>query len=173
MKFPSFSLTKRPAHTLLFITEVKTFRVDADKAGLMLGHAEMIAVNCASSAKLAECISTIAAKSRPLGRKLWLLYIGLPVNLISLPSMQVEGVDEATLIQALQFELEGLTGQPSLDMQLAYHLLSNKDEMSSYWVSQINQLQFEDVSKAAKKAGSHLSGLACLYRCKIPNKIIG
>ena len=157
MKFPS--ITKRPAHTLLFITEVKTFRVDVDKAGVMSGYPEMISVNCASSAKLADCIGTIAAKSRPMGRKLWVLYIGLPITLISLPSMQVEGVDETTLIQALQFELEGLTGQPSMDMQLAYHLLSNKDEMSSYWVSQINQLHFEDVSKAVKKAGCHLSGL--------------
>ena len=157
MKLPSF--TKRPAHTLLFITEVKTFRVDVDKAGVMTGNVDMIAVNCASPAKLAECISTIAANSAPLGRKLWLLYIGLPVTLLSIPSMQVEGVDEATLIQALQFELEGLSGQPSQDMQLAYQLLSNKDEMSSYWVSQINQLYFEDVSKAVKKAGSHLSGL--------------
>jgi Tfp pilus assembly protein PilN len=104
-------------------------------------------------------VSHIAANSRPLGRKVWLLYVGLPVTLLSIPSMQVEGVDEATLIQALQFELEGLTGQPSQDMQLAYQLLSNKDEMSSYWVSQINQLHFEDVSKAVKKAGSHLSGL--------------
>ena len=157
MKFPS--ITKRPAHTLLFITEVKTFRVDVDKAGVMSGHAEIIAVNCASPAKLAECINTIAAKSRPLGRKVWLLYIGLPINLLSIPSMQVEGVDEATLVQALQFELESLTGQPSQDMQLAYQLLSNKDEMSNYWVSQISQLYFEDVSKAVKNAGSHLSGL--------------
>ena len=157
MKFPS--ITKRPAHTLLFITEVKTFRLDVDKTGVMSGNPEMIAVNCASPAKLADCIGTIAANSGPLGRKLWLLCIGLPITLLSLPSMQVEGVDEATLIQALQFELEGLTGQPSLDMQLAYQLLSNKDEMSTYWVSQINQLQFEDVSKAVKNAGSHLSGL--------------
>ena len=157
MKFPSFA--KRSAHTLLYITEVKTFRVDVDKAGVMIGNAEMIAVLCAGPAKLAECVSAIAAKSRPLGRKVWLLSVGLPVTLLSIPSMQVEGVDEATLIQALQFELEGLTGQSTLDTQLAYQMLSNKDEMSNYWVSQIDQLYFEDVSKAVKKAGSRLSGL--------------
>ncbi|MCX7103557.1 MAG: hypothetical protein NTX38_19245 [Methylobacter sp.] len=152
-------LSKRPAHTLLFITEVKTFRVDVDKAGVLFGNAEMIAAVCPSPAKLAECVSTIAANSRPFGRKVWLLYVRLPITLLSIPSMQVEGVDEATLIQALQFELEGLTGQSSLDMQLAYQLLSNKDEMSSYWVSQINQLYFEDVHQAVKKAGSSLGGL--------------
>lgn len=157
MKIPRF--TKRPAYTLLFITEVKTFRVDVDKAGVISGDAETIGVPCAGPAKLAECISFIAANSSPLGRKLWLLPIGLPVTLLSIPSMQVEGVDEATLIQVLQFELEGLTGQSSQDMQLAYQLLSDKDEMSNYWVSQINQLYFEDVSKAVKKAGSHLRGL--------------
>jgi Tfp pilus assembly protein PilN len=152
-------LSKRPAHTLLFITEVKTFRVDVDKAGVMFGSAEMIAVACPSTAKLAECVNTITADSRPLGRKVWVLYTDLPIASLSIPSMQVEGVDEATLMQALQFELEGLTGQSSQDMQLAYQLLSNKDEMSSYWVSQINQLHFEDVQKAIKKAGSTLAGL--------------
>lgn len=157
IKLPAFS--NRPAHTLLFITEVKTFRVDVDKAGVLLGHAEMIAALCPSSAKLGECVGTIAANSGPFGRKVWLLYVRLPITLLSIPSMQVEGVDEATLIQALQFELEGMTGQSSLDMQLAYQLLSNKDEMSSYWVSQINQLHFEDVQKAVKKAGSSLAGL--------------
>lgn len=157
IKLPA--LSNRPAHTLLFITEVKTFRVDADKAGVLLGNAEMITATCPSPAKLAECVSTIAANSRPFGRKVWLLYVRLPITLLSLPSMQVEGVDEATLMQALLFELEGLTGQSSLDMQLAYRLLSNKDEMSSYWVSQINRLHFEDVQQAVKKAGSTLAGL--------------
>jgi Tfp pilus assembly protein PilN len=157
IKLPA--LSKRPAHTLLFITEVKTFRVDVDKAGVLFGNAEMIATPCPSLAKLAECVGAVAANSRPFGRKVWLLYARLPITLLSIPSMQVEGVDEATLMQALQFELEGLTGQSSLDMQLAYRLLSNKDEMSSYWVSQINQLHFEDVQQAVKKAGSTLAGL--------------
>ena len=152
-------ISKRPAHTLLFITEVKTFRVDVDKAGIQFGNAETLAVACPGQAKLAECLSFIVANSRPLGRKVWLFYLGLPITLFSIPSMQVEGVDEDTLLQALQFELEGLTGQWSLDTQLAYQLLSNKDEMSSYWVSQINQLYFEDVQKALKKVGSSLAGL--------------
>lgn len=160
--FPSIKLpllSKRPAHTLLFITEVKTFRVDVDKTGVFFGNAEMIAAMCPNPAKLAECVTAIAANSRPFGRKVWLLYVRLPITLLSIPSMQVEGVDEATLMQALQFELEGLTGQSSLDMQLAYQLLNHKDEMSSYWVSQINQLHFEDVHQAVKKASSALGGL--------------
>ena len=125
----------------------------------MIGSAEMIAVLCPHPTKLAQCVGDIAAKSRPFGRKVWLFYIGLPITLLSIPSMQVEGVDEPTLIQALQFELEGLTGQSTLDMQLAYQLLSEKDEMSNYWVSQIDQISFEDVSKAVKKAGGRLHGL--------------
>lgn len=170
--FPSIklpALSKRPAHTLLFITEVKTFRVDVDKAGGFFGNAEMIAAACPNSAKLAECVTAVAANSRPFGRKVWLLYVRLPITLLSLPSMQVEGVDEAALMQALQFELEGLIGQSSLDMQLAYQLLSNKDEMSSYWVSQINQLHFEDVQQAVKKAGSSLGGL--LHPAALPLSI--
>lgn len=172
VNFPSIklpALSKRPAHTLLFITEVKTFRVDVDKAGVFFGNAEMIAAVCPNPAKLAECVTAVAANSRPFGRKVWLLYVRLPITLLSLPSMQVEGVDEATLMQALQFELEGLTGQSSQDTQLAYQLLNNKDEMSSYWVSQINQLHFEDMQQAVKKAGSTLAGL--LHPAALPLSI--
>ncbi len=157
IKLPA--LSKRPALTLLFITEVKTFRVDVDKAGVLFGNAGVIAAECPNTARLGDCVSTVAANSGPLGRKVWLLYVRLPITLLSLPSMQVEGVDEATLVQALQFELEGLTGQSSVDMQLAYQLLSNQDEMSSYWVSQMSQLHLEDVHKVVKKAGSTLAGL--------------
>jgi len=156
MKLPLFN--KRPAHSLLFITETKTFRVDADKAGVLTGEMSTMDIGCPATAKLAECAAQIAA-GKPLGRKVWLLYTRLPIALLSIPSMQVEGVDEATLLQALQFELEGLTGQSSLDMRLAYHLLGNQDEMSTYWVSQINQLHFEDLHKAVKKTGSQLGGL--------------
>lgn len=105
INFPAIklpALSKRPAHTLLFITEVKTFRVDVDKAGVLFGNAEMTAAVCPSPAKLADCVNTIAANSRPFGHKVWLLYVRLPITLLSIPSMQVEGVDEATLMQALQ-----------------------------------------------------------------------
>lgn len=156
MKLPLFN--KRPAHSLLFITESKTFRADADKTGVLTGEMSAMDISCPTTAKLAECFAQIAA-GKPLGRKVWLLYMRLPIALLSIPSMQVEGVDETTLLQALQFELEGLTGQSALDMQLAYHLLGNQDEMSTYWVSQINQLHFEDLHKAVKKTGSQLGGL--------------
>lgn len=157
MKSPRFN--KRNAHTLLFVTGTKTFRVDVDKAGILLDAGEMLTIGCTNPAKLADCVGLIAGNNQPLGRKVWLLYAGLPMNVLSLPSMQIAGADEATLIQALQFELEGMTGNSHQDMQLAYQLLSNKDEMSSYWVSEINQLHFEDIGNALKKTGSRLGGL--------------
>jgi Tfp pilus assembly protein PilN len=125
----------------------------------LLSHAETIAVNCANSDKLPDCLSAIALKSQPFGRKVWVLYSGLSMALLSMPSVQVEGVDEAILGQLLQYELEGLTGQSTMDMQLAYQLLSNQDEMSQYSVSQINRLTLTELTKAVKKGGGRLRGL--------------
>lgn len=158
MKFPLFS-QRRPAHTLLYITEAKTFCVDFDNAGVMTGNADTVEADCPTPAKLADCIGRIAARGRPLGRKIWLLYVRLPIAVLTLPTIQLAGIDEPGLIQALQFELEGLTGQSLIDMQLAYHALGDRDELSTYWVSLINRLQFEDIRKAVKKAGSGLGGL--------------
>lgn len=157
MKFPRFN--KRPAYTLLYVTEQKTVRIDLDKAGALIGEAYQLSVNCTSPAKLADCITAFSLNHSPLGSKLWLLYTGLPVTVLSIPTVQVEGIPAPALSQALLFELEGLTGQSCQDLQVAYQLLSNQDEMSSYWVSQIVPLHFEDLSLAIKKAGSQLQGL--------------
>lgn len=153
------NIKKRPPHTVLLITDTKTFRVDVDKTGQPIGSAEMIALKCNSPANLAECISGLALKSGPLGRKVWMLYLDLPMAFLTMPTVQLEGFDEATLVQALQFELEGMTGQSSVNMQLAYQLLNTRDEMSSFIVCQINQATLAEITAAVKKAGSHLGGL--------------
>lgn len=166
MKLPSFN--KRPAYSLLYITELDCYRLDADKAGVVMGHLERFKTNCPTTAKLADGIKQVADKGKPLGKKTWVLYDRLTINLLSVPTMQIEGVDETTLLQALQFELEGLTGQSFLDVQLAYALLSSGDEMSNFWISQIGTLHFEDVQKTLQKAGSQLAGLlhpAGLHSC--------
>lgn len=160
LPIPNIINFNRPAHTLLFITEAKTFRADADRQGVLTSGVETIESECPNLNRLADSLEHIAENTAaPLGRKLWILTPHLQVSLLSVPSMQVEGVDEETLIQALQFELEGMTGQSSIDMILAYHLLSVRDEFNNYWVSQVHQLVFEDVIQAVKKAGCRLGGL--------------
>lgn len=150
---------KRPAHTLLLVTAVKTFRIDVDKKGVMQGEIQTIEVDCPAVNGLPQAVAACAGQGPALGRRLWLLTAALPMTLLSLPSMQVQGVDEQTLLQALQFELEGLTGQSAQNTQLAYQLLNVRDEMNYYRVSQLDDLLFEDILKAVKKAGSRLAGL--------------
>lgn len=155
--FPNFG--KRPAHTLLFVTDTKTFRLDVDKTGAPLGDVEPLEVGCPAPAKLADCIGQVAAGREPFGRKTWVLFARLPMAAIGMPTVQLEGLDEPSLVQALLFELERLSGQSMLDMQPAYRVLGDKDEMSAYWVCLFNRLQLEDADKAVKKAGSRLAGL--------------
>ncbi len=158
IKLPRFS--KRNAHTLLLITDTKTFRIDTDKQGVVVGSLETLSAQCTTTTKLADCLHLIVAgKQRPLGRKVWIFYSRLATAVLSIPSLQLEGVDEATLLQALQFEWEGMTGQSSQEMHLAYTLVSHKDDMSHYWVTQLHQLHLEDISTTLKKAGSQLAGV--------------
>nr|WP_305906754.1 hypothetical protein [Methylomarinum sp. Ch1-1]MDP4519458.1 hypothetical protein [Methylomarinum sp. Ch1-1] len=167
MKLPAFS--QRPAHTLLFITEVKTFRVDADRKGILLTDVETIERGCDEPARLAKTLQKISEESAPFGRKLWLLFLRLPSHLISLPAMQVQGVDDDTLMQALQFELEGVTGQSSQDSRIAFQFIKSADEMSDYWLTQIDQLALDDLLKAAKQCKTKLAGL--LYPGGLPMAI--
>lgn len=149
----------RPAHTLLFITEVKTFRVDTDRRGILLGDVESIEVGCKSPTGLAKAFEKIAAAGEPLGKKVWLLFLRLPALLINVPTLQVKGVDRATLTQALQFEAEGMTGVSSQDMKVAFRFLQSENDMSDYWLVQIEQLAWEDLVKTVKRQRCKLGGV--------------
>jgi len=158
LKLPK--LLKRPAHTLLFITEVKTFRIDTDSKGILLSEVEVIGHGCRAIGQLPKAFAKIAEQSpAPLGKKVWLLVLRLPALLVSLPTLQIKGVDEATLMQALQFEAEGMTGQSSQEMRAAHYFLKTENDMSDYWLVQIEQLLWEDLLKAVKKSKTQLAGL--------------
>ena len=156
-KLPQFD--KRPAYTLLFITEAKTFRVDTDRKGVILSDVEELTYGCKSTAQLAKTFGKIADHSAPLGRKLWILFLRLPSLVLSLPSMQIQGVDEAMLTQALQFEAEGMTGVSSMDTRVAYRFIKAENEMSDFWLVQIEQLSWDDLQAAVKQRKTKLAGL--------------
>ena len=157
MQLPSFS--KRPAHTLLYITEVKTFRVDTDRKGVMLDEVVVIDVPCESASALPAAVDGIISQSPALGKTVWVLYARLNTYQLSLPAVQVAGVDDEILQQALQFEYEALTGNSLTNSQLAYHFLGTADEMSSYWINLIATETFNDVVKKLKKASCKLGGV--------------
>jgi hypothetical protein len=157
--FAAIVAGRRSAHTVLFVTEVKTFRIDCDSKGVVIGDVEQIEVGCKSPGQLAKAFNTIAETTRPLGRKTWLLYLRLTALQVSLPTMQIKDVDHQTLLQALQFEAEGLTGISTLDSLVAYHFLKAENEMTDYWLILIDQLVWQDVLKTAKMHKTKLAGL--------------
>ncbi|MGR9073518.1 MAG: hypothetical protein ACU833_10690 [Gammaproteobacteria bacterium] len=158
----------RPANTLLLIAPNQSFRVDCDRKGIFLNEAAAVDVGCRKNSQLGACIGEIAAKGTSFGRRIWIFYANLPLQLLSLPAAQVEGIDAETLIQALQFEMEGVTGQPAFDNRLSYRTLGAKDELIDYLVCQIGELEFDDLNAVVRKAGSRLGGLlhpGALPRC--------
>ena len=157
MQLPSFS--KRPAHTLLYITEVKTFRIDIDRKGLMVSDVQTIEAKCESAHTLPSAIDNIISQSPALGKTVWILYTSLNTYHLTLPAVQVAGVDESILQQALQFEYEALTGNNLTNSQLAYQFLGTADEISSYWINSIASETLDELIKKLKKASSKLGGL--------------
>ena len=157
MKLP-FS-NKRAAHTLLYITEAKTFRIDTDRRGVIQGEVEVIEFRCDTTNGIPSVLDHIVENSATLGKKVWLLYARLSTYVLNLPSVQVTGVEEAILEQALLFEYESLTGQSIAHSQLAYHFVSEADEMSSYWVNLIAKETFTKIGEVLKKARCKLGGI--------------
>jgi len=158
MKLPF--LSARPAHTLLYITEAKTFRINTDRRGVIQGEVEVIDVRCDTSNGIPSALEHIIENSPILGKKLWVLYARLSTYVLNLPSVQVSGVEDAILEQALLFEYESLTGQSVAHSQLAYTFVSEVDEMSSYWVNLIAKETFTKVGEVLKKARCKLGGIS-------------
>jgi len=157
MHLPGFS--QRPPHTLLYITEVKTFRIDTDRKGVMLGEIQVVEVKCESTNALPAAVDSIISESAALGKTVWILYARLITYQLTLPAIQVEGVDEGILKQALQFEYEALTDNSLANSQLAYYFLGTQDEMSSYWINIIATESMTDLIANLKKASCKLGGL--------------
>ena len=157
MQLPNFS--KRPSHTLLYITEVKTFRIDTDRKGVMAGDVQVIEAKCESASALPSAIDSIINESSALGKTVWILYARLNTYQLTLPAVQVAGVDDEILQQALQFEYEALTGNSLSKSQMAYHFLGTTDEMSSYWINIVATETFSQLTAKLKKASCKLGGL--------------
>ena len=157
MKLPF--VNARPAHTLLYITEAKTFRIDTDRRGVIQGQVEVIELRCDSTNGIPGVLEHIIQNSPFLGKKVWLLYVRLSTYLISLPSVQVAGVEDNVLEQALLFEYESLSGQSVAHSHLAYQFISAADEMSSYWLNLLAKETFTKTVEILKSARCSLGGI--------------
>jgi len=169
MKLPF--LKSRPAYTLLYITEAKTFRIDTDKNGVVMGNLITLDLRCDTANNLAHALEKIILKSEPFAKKLWIFYVRLPTQLLSLPTAQLAGAEDEMLEQALLFEYESMTGESVAQSHLAHYFISDIDEMSSYWVTVLGKEAFTKITEAIKPTGSKLQGV--FHPAGLPELIVG
>ncbi len=157
MKLPF--VTSRPAHSVLYITEAKTFRIDTDRHGVMQGEVEVIEYRCDTANSIPNTLETIIERSPALGHKVWILYARLATYLLNLPSVQVNGVEQEVLEQALLFEYESLSGRSVAHSHLAYQFVSEADDMTGYWIALLAKETFTKMGEVLKAARSQLGGV--------------
>jgi len=153
------NLSKRPAHSLLFIDQAFCCRLDVDKHGAPLGELLRFEFGCEQPQALAASLQQLLETSPASGRTAWVLFSGLAMHMLSIPSVQIEGVDQTTLKQVLLYEIEGLTGDTALDAELGMRLLGSQYELMDYFTVSVPQLVLDDVLKTLKQHGSKLGGL--------------
>ncbi len=142
-------------HTLLFINEENTLRIDADSQGVLISDLEVIEQGCNSPNQLPKALSRILDLTlRPLEKSVWILPAKLPLMSMTLPIQQVRGLDADVLKQVLQYEAEGMTGQAMFAPLSIYKRIETDDEqIVEYWYSQLEQSVWDDIKKilAARK----------------------
>ncbi len=159
MQLPAFFT--HPAHTIFYITETQAWRADLDRKGVIQGDIQLIECPCKSANALPTALETLLADDQPkAGRKVWLLYSRLPTHLLSLPSVQVEGVEPEILEQALQFEYEGMTGHSAGKSFLSHQYIGTTDDMASYWVTLVAQETLNKIKEILHKKHCQYGGLS-------------
>ncbi len=158
MKLPVFR--PRPAQTLLYFSADQVYRIDTDRKGTVLGALQRADCECGAVNALPYALETLfkQAAEKP-GRKLWLFYDRLSCYLLSLPSVQVDGVSDEVLEQILQFEYEALSGLSAAKIRLAWRFMGESDEMNHYWVIAVGGDILDKLIVQAKKLGCRLGGL--------------
>ena len=160
MKLPAFNLSKRPAHTLMYVTQAKTFRLDTDGKGEIIGDLEELEFTCDTTNSLPAVLEELIDNTEEsLGRKIWLFYSRLNSHILSLPSVQLAGVESDVLEHALQFEYEALTGHTLAQSHLAYHFVSTADEMDNYWINIVAKETLTRLLEISKRVGCRFGGL--------------
>lgn len=143
-------------HTLFFINEDSTLRIDADNQGVLISDLEVIQQGCNAPNQLPKALGRILDLTvKPLEKAVWILPAKLPLFSMTLPVQQVRGLNDAVLRQVLQYEAEGLTGLALFDPLSVFKLVEVEDEqIVEYLYSQIEQTVWDDVKKllAARKA---------------------
>ena len=92
-KLLGFKFASRPAHTFIYVTQARTFRLDTDRKGRITGDLEVLEYVCDSANGLPGAMEALIEQSEErLGRKIWLFYSRLNSHLLSLPSVQLAGV---------------------------------------------------------------------------------
>lgn len=160
MKLPYINFSKRPAHTFIYITQAKTFRLDTNGKGEIVSDLEELEFPCDTANALPTVLEALIEKSEDrLGRKIWLFYSRLNSHLLSLPSVQLAGVERDVLEHALQFEYEALSGQSLTKSQLSYRFVSSAEEMDNYWINIVAKETLTRLLEISKHAGCRFGGL--------------
>ena len=105
-------------------------------------------------------IERLFVESERPGLKVWLLYSGVDSEILSLPTMQIAGLNDDLLAQALAFELDALTGMAVGTRTLAYQPLSFDEDMSHFWISHLSTTVYDRCADVIQKARSQLAGIA-------------
>jgi hypothetical protein len=152
---------KRPAHTLLYLTGDKIYRLDGNRKGQITSQLETADCFCETSSRLPQAIETaISQTGWTLGAKVWILYSRLASYELSIPAEQIAGLDNQFVKQAVQLEYETISGETLANSQLGYQFLNTRDEMSHFWLNFIATETLEHLVASLKKSRSTLAGLA-------------
>ena len=149
----------RNATTIILLTRNELVRADFARTGRR-GFTGLWRQPRPEMPDLASVVEAALLQSPGVGRRVWVLSTDLWTQTLTVPSLKMAGLTPEQQASALNFEAEGLSGQPAFDSVVGYTPQPTKGPETGYWLLQATASQLAQIDAVVHGAGGQLVGLA-------------
>src|SRR5437763_1046921 len=148
----------RNATTIILLTRNELVRADFARGGRTLSG--LWRQPRPDLPDLTSVIESALLQAPGVGRRVWLLSTDLWTQTLTLPGLKMAGLNAEQQASALNFEAEGMSGQPAFDSVVGYTTQPAEGQETGYWLVQSPSSTLPQIEEAIERAGGRLAGVA-------------
>lgn len=149
-------MPKRPATTVLLITDTEVLRADFDGGSKLVDlwrRERAVEGGLATAAELAMGLGP------KIGRRVLVLTTAAWTQTLPLPASSLNGMNDDELAQTLKFEVESFSGVAAFESDLAHRITHSSADTREFWITQFENSELRTLEEVVSARGAKLIGV--------------